>query len=85
MLFSVVFCAASAALALAHRDHDQKPISGPHKSLWYNTRGPIPGDGGTQGRNGTLSNTSLLTQSGRRCLLGHLNLWSSTLLALPRK
>ncbi|KAI9795403.1 MAG: hypothetical protein M1833_007191 [Piccolia ochrophora] len=29
----------------AHADHDQAPIAGPHKSLWYNT---LPGDGGTQ-------------------------------------
>ena len=33
------------ALAVAHSDHAQTPIEGPHKSLWYNT---IPGDGGTQ-------------------------------------
>lgn len=38
--------AAWAAGALAHGGHDgQKPIAGPHKSLWYNT---LPGDGGTQ-------------------------------------
>lgn len=37
--------AAIAATASAHGDHDQEPISGPHKSLWYNT---LPGDGGTQ-------------------------------------
>ncbi|KAK5254670.1 hypothetical protein LTR96_001307 [Exophiala xenobiotica] len=38
---------ACASCALAHGDHghDQTPISGPHKSLWYNT---LPGDGGTQ-------------------------------------
>ncbi|KAF2141395.1 uncharacterized protein K452DRAFT_251315 [Aplosporella prunicola CBS 121167] len=34
------------ALAAAHGDHhDQEPIEGPHKGLWYNT---LPGDGGTQ-------------------------------------
>ena len=33
-------------VALAHTDHEnQKPMSGPHKGLWYNT---LPGDGGTQ-------------------------------------
>lgn len=31
--------------ALAHGNHNQQPISGPHKALWYNT---LPGDGGTQ-------------------------------------
>lgn len=35
-----------AAGVIAHGDHaDQKPVAGPHKSLWYNT---LPGDGGTQ-------------------------------------
>lgn len=38
---SVAFVAAAAA----HEDHTQEPITGPHKSLWYNT---LPGDGGTQ-------------------------------------
>lgn len=38
-----------AAVVQAHGDqnHHQEPISGPHKSLWYNT---LPGDGGTQVR-----------------------------------
>lgn len=45
MLTSLVTVTAFAAAALAHADHDQTPIAGPHKSLWYNT---IPGDGGTQ-------------------------------------
>ncbi|EHY54003.1 hypothetical protein HRR90_005070 [Exophiala dermatitidis] len=36
---------ASCALAHGNHGHDQTPISGPHKSLWYNT---LPGDGGTQ-------------------------------------
>jgi agmatinase len=36
-----------ASFAQAHGDHNsqQEPITGPHKSLWYNT---LPGDGGTQ-------------------------------------
>jgi agmatinase len=38
---------ASCALAHGNHDHDQTPIAGPHKSLWYNT---LPGDGGTQVR-----------------------------------
>lgn len=41
-LFSTI---VFAACAVAHRDHDQTPVAGPHKSLWYNT---LPGDGGTQ-------------------------------------
>lgn len=36
-----------AAIAAAHGDHDQKTLSGPHESLWYNQ---LPGDGGTQVR-----------------------------------
>ncbi len=35
-----------AAVVAAHGDHDdQKPVTGPLNSLWYNT---LPGDGGTQ-------------------------------------
>ncbi len=45
MLSSLVVVTACAAAAFAHADHDQTPIAGPHKSLWYNT---LPGDGGTQ-------------------------------------
>lgn len=37
--------AALASVVSAHGSHDQEPIEGPHKSLWYNT---LPGDGGTQ-------------------------------------
>ncbi|KAH0539073.1 hypothetical protein FGG08_004371 [Glutinoglossum americanum] len=39
--------AGLAAGAAAHGDHghEQEPIAGPHKGLWYNT---LPGDGGTQ-------------------------------------
>jgi agmatinase len=29
----------------AHGNHDQVPLEGPHKGLWYNY---LPGDGGTQ-------------------------------------
>lgn len=36
---------AAAAVVHAHGDHDQEPLEGPHKKLWYNT---LPGDGGTQ-------------------------------------
>ena len=50
MLLIAICFVACAALTTAHADHDQKPIAGPHKSLWYNTRGAIPGDGGTQVR-----------------------------------
>lgn len=36
---------ALASLAIAHGDHQQVPMAGPHKQLWYNT---LPGDGGKQ-------------------------------------
>ncbi|RVX67207.1 putative agmatinase 1 [Exophiala mesophila] len=47
MLFTSVALLACASCVLSHGDHghDQTPVSGPHKSLWYNT---LPGDGGTQ-------------------------------------
>jgi agmatinase len=49
---------AFAAVAAAHGDHghDQAPIAGPHKGLWYNT---LPGDGGTQVRSPCLQPTRL--------------------------
>ncbi len=48
MLFQALAVVALSVTALGHGDHEhQTPISGPHKSLWYNT---LPGDGGTQVR-----------------------------------
>ncbi|KAF2233228.1 Arginase/deacetylase [Viridothelium virens] len=44
MLKAFLLCACGA-IAAAHSSHEQEPIEGPHKSLWYNT---LPGDGGTQ-------------------------------------
>ena len=46
MLSEFLSLLALTASALGHGDHDhQTPVSGPYKSLWYNT---LPGDGGTQ-------------------------------------
>jgi hypothetical protein len=44
---TLTLVAGLAAGAVAHGDHghEQVPIAGPHKGLWYNT---LPGDGGTQ-------------------------------------
>jgi agmatinase len=37
------------AVVVAHGDHSQTPIAGPHKGLWYNSKPyELPGDGGTQ-------------------------------------
>lgn len=44
-MLKLLILAAVAAVVVAHDHHDQTPIAGPHKSLWYNT---LPGDGGTQ-------------------------------------
>lgn len=45
MLYSILAVAALAVDVMAHDDHNQKLIAGPHQSLWYNA---LPGDGGTQ-------------------------------------
>ena len=48
-MLNCLFCASSlVAVVFAHAGHEQKPIAGPHKSLWYNTYNSLPGDGGTQ-------------------------------------
>ncbi|CEI66083.1 putative agmatinase 1 [Fusarium venenatum] len=45
MLFNAFTFLGIASVAIAHGNHDQEPMEGPHQSLWYNT---LPGDGGTQ-------------------------------------
>ncbi|XXH05288.1 hypothetical protein Hte_011713 [Hypoxylon texense] len=45
MLSTAVLALSWASTVIAHAGHDQKPISGPHQSLWYQT---LPGDGGKQ-------------------------------------
>lgn len=45
MIASAMSILALSSLAVAHGDHSQLPLAGPHQSLWYNT---LPGDGGTQ-------------------------------------
>lgn len=47
MALSSLLQLALATAALAHGDHTQKTMQGPHPSLWYST---LPGDGGTQVR-----------------------------------
>lgn len=44
-MFASLVVIGCAAVAAAHEGHNQKSLSGPHESLWYNT---LPGDGGTQ-------------------------------------
>ena len=70
-----------AALAVAHGDHhDQEPIEGPHKGLWYNT---LPGDGGTQVWWALLESTwALLTAPGGFRLLGNFDFRSSPVRSL---
>ncbi|KAJ0356050.1 hypothetical protein KNSL1_000540 [Colletotrichum chrysophilum] len=45
MISRTLLALALTATVYGHGDHDQKSMSGPHQSLWYNT---LPGDGGTQ-------------------------------------
>jgi hypothetical protein len=101
MLFnpvSAALVAACASCALAHGTHDQTPVSGPHKSLWYNT---LPGDGGTQVRETRPEHRGAAERSveeqlygrtdtlespiGRFCLLWHLNLRPAALLPVPEQ
>lgn len=35
MFSSVALGASFVAVVLGHANHDQTPISGPHKALWY--------------------------------------------------
>ncbi|KAI0164348.1 agmatinase 1 [Hypoxylon sp. FL1284] len=44
-MFASLLTAGFAAFAAAHGTHEQKTLSGPHQSLWYNV---LPGDGGKQ-------------------------------------
>ena len=79
--------AALATIAGAHSDHEQKPIAGPHKSLWYNTFDNIPGDGGTQVSSVLSSgvNGLIVTASGRFRLFWHLHLRASAILSMLRQ
>lgn len=83
-MFTNILTVASLAIGvLAHGDHNQMPIAGPHKALWYNT---LPGDGGTQVclLMEHSSNKSLkLTIGGRFRFLWHLHVWSTSLLPMP--
>ncbi|KAK8045463.1 arginase family-domain-containing protein [Apiospora rasikravindrae] len=45
MMHPTLLTLGLAAIASAHGSHDQKPMAGPHKGLWYNN---LPGDGGKQ-------------------------------------
>jgi len=45
MIASAIGFLALSSLVVAHGDHNQVPLAGPHQGLWYNT---LPGDGGTQ-------------------------------------
>ena len=62
------------ALVAAHSRLEQEPITGPHKSLWYNT---LPGDGGTQVLPDHCScNEAYLQVPGRLGVFWHFNIWS---------
>ena len=87
MMKTFTLLAALAASAAAHgdHDHDQAPIEGPLKQLWYNT---LPGDGGTQVRGFDLRAErapSDYVTSGRLCLLWHLHLRPYPVPPVPRQ
>ena len=74
-----------ASVALAHGSHDQKILSGPHKSLWYNN---LPGDGGTQVGLPSLDASTplfltLRPMAGRLGIFWYLYLWATAILPLP--
>lgn len=87
MIVSTLSFAALVALATAHGNHGQKPIAGPHKSLWYNT---LPGDGGTQVWMAIGSSSAErcdaidwpLCLAGGRCLLWHLHVRAAAVLSM---
>ena len=79
-MLSTTFLALSwASTILAHAGHEQKPVSGPHQSLWYQT---IPGDGGTQASRpsaqaiGYLDDSQTYSLTGRLGFLWYLNVWT---------
>jgi hypothetical protein len=92
--------AGLAAGAVAHGDHghEQEPIAGPHKGLWYNT---LPGDGGTQvcgdhfllflspsGIEGLVWRGILVVDCvavGRFGVFGHLDVWKITIFPVSRE
>ena len=82
----VTFAAALAAGVSAHGDHSQEAFKeGPHKSLWYNT---LPGDGGTQVSDQTLSEALFAAVDfsvGRLDLQWYLHLRSAAVPPMPQE
>ena len=82
---TVCFLVLGVAGVHGHGSHDnQEPIAGPHKSLWYNT---LPGDGGTQVwylvRRECVNHALIF--AGRFRILGHLDIWSTSIPPLSSK
>lgn len=95
MYTSLLTLVAFSAIASAHGNHDQSPVTGPHKQLWYNT---LPGDGGTQVCIsmllvvfdnvvviGILDFILSARYLGRLRLLWNLNIWTPPLLPMSGK
>jgi len=89
MFKSIAGIFALASLSAAHGGHDQIPMAGPHKDLWYNT---LPGDGGTQVcgwiqvnvfRCGFETNWYGTLSLGWFSILWNIHLWSLALFPLP--
>ncbi|KAI1658187.1 Arginase/deacetylase [Daldinia decipiens] len=67
-MLTALFVLNSLAFAAAHGTHDdQKTLSGPHQSLWYNV---LPGDGGTQA-DSVFSGISTFGRLPYQACLGH--------------
>jgi hypothetical protein len=87
MLSTALTVALLAVGVIAHGDHaEQKPVAGPHKSLWYNT---LPGDGGTQVCQ--LAEMQVVTvkanffSQGRLGLFWYLNIRPPAIFPMPRE
>jgi hypothetical protein len=66
-------CFVSVVVAHEGHEHEQEPMLGPHKSLWYNS---LPGDGGTQVKEWKVVRTQLIMSIGRFGVLWYFYLWA---------
>ena len=82
---STLLSFAAAVAAHGDHDHDQEPLAGPHEGLWYNT---LPGDGGTQVSDQTLSEALFAAVDfsvGRLDLQWYLHLRSAAVPPMPQE
>lgn len=71
---------ALSSVVAAHSGHNQAPVAGPYKDIWYNT---LPGDGGIQVRMPLLLPfkplvfVQDLSVVGRLCVQRYFDLWQN--------